>query len=313
LTPAAPAGREASARAATPVDLLADDYLERAARLDPCDAARMAIGGPSDELTDYSREGGEARAELNRTIRRQLSAIDDGSVTAGMLREWLDARLAASDAGDDQYALRIIFGPVETIRGSFDNMARVTPDDWALVVSRLERVPAAVYSVRSGVERARADGRVEPRRQALAVASQCETFAGPAGGAGWFATLADECRRFIGRGPLPDAAERAAFDAAGAYRELGAWLRTDYAPVAAEADGVGPERYARAARIALGADLDPAEAYAWGWDELHRLARRSPGWARPSSPGRRSSPSKPPSTSRPRWKAPRPGGRGCRS
>ena len=259
------------ARPATPVEALADDYLERLSALDRCSAARMAIGGPSDELTDYSRQGEEARGELHLRTGRDLDAVDDGSTTARMLREWVDARVAASAAGDDQYLVRIIGGPVEGIRSTFDNMARVTTGDWELIVSRLGKVPAAIASARSGIECARAAGRIEPRRQVLAVAEQCDIFGGSGNGSGWFATLAEECRHTVCTGPLPDAADRAALDAAVAYRDLGTWLRADYAPVAADSDGVGPERYARAARIVLGAELDSAEAYAWGWQELHRL------------------------------------------
>ena len=69
------------------------------------------------------------------------------------------------------------------------------------------------------------------------------------------------------------------------YRELARYLREDYAPGAAERDGVGAERYAVAARIGLGADIDLTEAYEWGWAELARIedelateaARVSPG------------------------------------
>src|SRR5690606_1610068 len=53
--------------------------------------------------------------------------------------------------------------------------------------------------------------------------------------------------------------------------ETARFLREEYAPAAARADGVGAERYALAARQALGADLDPVEAYAWGWEELRRI------------------------------------------
>ena len=240
--PAAPA-----TPGATPVEALADDYLERSSLLDPCNAARMAIGGPSDELTDYSRQGEEARGELDLATRRDLDAIDDGSTTACMLREWLDARVAAFTAGDDQYLVRIIGGPVEGIRSAFDNMAKATTDDWELIVSRLGKVPGAIGSARSGIEGARAGGRVEARRQVLAVAAQCDTFGGSDGGGGWFATLAEECRRVVPTGPLLAAADRAAGAAAAAYRDLGAWLRTDYAPLATDSDGVGPERYGRAA------------------------------------------------------------------
>jgi uncharacterized protein (DUF885 family) len=68
-----------------------------------------------------------------------------------------------------------------------------------------------------------------------------------------------------------DAFRAAAADADAAYAAMAAWLRDDYARRAADADAAGPERYALAARLYLGAELDPEEAYAWGWEEVHRL------------------------------------------
>ena len=55
------------------------------------------------------------------------------------------------------------------------------------------------------------------------------------------------------------------------YAEIARYLRADYAPRAADADAVGAERYAVAARLSLGADLDLTEAYQWGWAELRRI------------------------------------------
>jgi uncharacterized protein (DUF885 family) len=63
----------------------------------------------------------------------------------------------------------------------------------------------------------------------------------------------------------------AAEAAHGAFADTARWLREDYAPRAAQVDGVGPERYALYVREELGADLDPVESYEWGWAELHRI------------------------------------------
>ena len=49
------------------------------------------------------------------------------------------------------------------------------------------------------------------------------------------------------------------------------YLRTEYAPNAAEADGVGRDQYVRDAQIFLGLRIDPDEVYAWGWEEVDRL------------------------------------------
>jgi len=74
-----------------------------------------------------------------------------------------------------------------------------------------------------------------------------------------------------GDGPLAGELAQAAAAASQGYAETARYLREDYAPRAVEADGVGAERYAVAARLSLGADIDLAEAYDWGWAELARI------------------------------------------
>ena len=69
------------------------------------------------------------------------------------------------------------------------------------------------------------------------------------------------------RGEL-DAAARAA---TAATAGLADFLRHDLLPLARDSDACGPEVHARAARYFLGAAVDPAEAYAWSWDEIARL------------------------------------------
>ncbi|WP_188306812.1 DUF885 domain-containing protein, partial [Streptomyces sp. CBMA123] len=68
--------------------------------------------------------------------------------------------------------------------------------------------------------------------------------------------------------PELDAAAERATVAAAAFRD---WLNDTYLPAAdGTPDAVGRERYLRSARWANGADIDPAEAYAWAWEEFHR-------------------------------------------
>ena len=74
-----------------------------------------------------------------------------------------------------------------------------------------------------------------------------------------------------GEGPLAGRLAAAAEAAHAGYAETARYLRTDYAPRASASDAVGAERYAVAARLCLGADINPVEAYVWGWEELHRI------------------------------------------
>ena len=52
---------------------------------------------------------------------------------------------------------------------------------------------------------------------------------------------------------------------------MATWLRDTYAPAATERDAVGAERYRLQSRLFCGIDLDLAETYDWGWEELYRI------------------------------------------
>src|SRR3954452_16609585 len=155
----------------SPVDALADAHLAHMAQLDPCSASRMSIGGSETELTDYSPAGVDARADQLRQTKAELDALtvnNGDAVTAHLLAERVTSALAQHDAGDVLGLLGTINGPVGAIRSSFDNMPRSSDADWDVIASRLEKVPAALASVRGGVEAAIAASRPPVRRQALA-------------------------------------------------------------------------------------------------------------------------------------------------
>ncbi|MGH3682144.1 MAG: DUF885 domain-containing protein, partial [Natronosporangium sp.] len=106
-------------------------------------------------------------------------------------------------------------------------------------------------------------GLLAARRQAVEAAKQAQRYADTAS----FQPVLDRYRD----GPLRDDLAAAVAAAHAGYAETARWLADEYAPRAAEADGVGPERYAVASRLALGAEIDLTDAYAWGWAELRRL------------------------------------------
>src|SRR4051795_10678294 len=179
----------------SPVDALADAHLAQMAQLDPCSASRMSIGGSETELTDYSPAGVEARAELLRQTLTELDALTPAgadAVTAHLLAERLTSALAQHEAGDTLGLLGTINGPVAAIRSSFDNMPRSSDDDWDVIAARLEKVPAALRSVRAGVEATIAASRPPVHRQVLATIEQCRVWAGEPGSGGWFAGLAEQ-------------------------------------------------------------------------------------------------------------------------
>jgi uncharacterized protein (DUF885 family) len=251
---------------------VADQYLAREAELDPISATFKGLLGHDRELTDFSPDGIAARTESARQARDGLHAATvsdpDERRCRDLLAERLDVRLALDDQGEPYRCLNILHSPVQVPRQVFDLMPRESDEDWEIIADRMERIPETLAGLEITLLEGLRRKLVAARRQAEACATQAATWAGSGVAAPFFADLVGS----YGREPtlrrrLDDAAERAT----AAYGALATFLQTSYAPEAGEIDAVGPERYALAARSALGASIDPAEVYAWGWQELYRL------------------------------------------
>jgi uncharacterized protein (DUF885 family) len=139
----------------------------------------------------------------------------------------------------------------------FDLMPRDDDEDWEVIATRLEKVPASLRGLRSSLEVAVARGLLPARRQALACAAQSAAWAGLSGTGPFFASLAD---RYTGSDEALRRRLASASDLAGAaYAVTSQWLRDVLAPAAPERDAVGRDRYELAARQHLGAGIDPLE------------------------------------------------------
>ena len=185
----------------------------------------------------------------------------------GFLIDFAGGELGIIEAGERERSLSIIVGPAASTRSVFDLMDRSTPEAWETIAARLGNVAGAMAGYRESLEAGLAHDRPAARRQALAVADQCATWAATARAA------AGSARSWpsYGDGPLRGHLDTAARQAAAAYGELAGWLRGTYASRATETDASGEERYKVWSEYLLGTDLDIDEAYAWGWEELSRL------------------------------------------
>ena len=253
---------------------LADEYVARAAALDPVAASLRGLVGFEHQLTDYSPDGLSGRVELDRTTLRTAENLDaDGDersrVTREFLTERLGVQLALHEAGETLRSLNVLASPPQLVRRAFDLMATTDAQGWEAVADRLHQVPAALQGWRESLQLGVSQGTVAARRQALAVADQALAWGGD-GGTSFFDGLVG--RRSADLAPaLHTRLEEGAGVAADAYRQVGQWLRDDYARAAAATDGVGARRYALAAQAYNGIELDLGETYAWGWDELRRI------------------------------------------
>jgi uncharacterized protein (DUF885 family) len=265
----------------TPIFALCDGFVQRTCELDPIVATFRGVPGNFAPGTDYRPEGYAARADLIRDTLRQLAGLtptgEPDRLAAVHLRERLEAELAWHDTGEPLRNVRAPFGMLQMLRNSVDLLPTGDDDQWRAVAARIAAVPQMLSGWRTSLAAGADRGLVAARRQAVEAAEQARRYADAA----TFQPVVDAHRD----GPLRGELAAAAAAAHTGYAETARWLAQEYAPRAAEADGVGPERFAVASRLSLGADLDPADSYAWGWEELRRLERELAAEAERVLPG----------------------------
>jgi uncharacterized protein (DUF885 family) len=267
---------------------LAVRYVDRSAVLDPVTATSRGVMGHDAEMTDYSPDGNAARASLDRDTLAELSRLrpagDADRIAAEVMRERLQVAIERDEAGERLRDLRVIGSPFQAIREVFDLMARATEQDWEVVAARMERVPGALRSFEAGLREGIDRGVLAARRQALACAEQGSVWSGHKGPA-FFPTLVANNAAGTANVKLQRRLDSAAAKATEAYAQTARFLREEYAPRALPKDAVGAERYQLGARAFLGADIDLADTYQWGWDELHRIEQRMATVANRIMPG----------------------------
>ncbi|HXW45407.1 MAG TPA: DUF885 domain-containing protein [Streptosporangiaceae bacterium] len=253
------------------IDLIADQYVDRAAALDPLLATYAGIAGHDDELPDLSQDGFAARAELDRSTLAALEAAQAPGLREQVARAAMQERLGLAaecyDAGDTTSQLNVMASWVQYVREVFDVMPTEGEQAAVNVARRMAAVPAAYGQLAGTLLGAARAGRPPARLQVEEVAKQCAAWAKP--GESFYADLVEQLTAVPGslRGDLEHAAEQAS----AATAELGAFLTRELLPLARQKDACGREVYSRALRYFLGATVDLQEAYASGWEEIGRI------------------------------------------
>ncbi|MDF3291844.1 DUF885 domain-containing protein [Streptomyces silvisoli] len=252
---------------------IADAYVDALAELDPLTGLYLGLNPGDDRLPDFSPAGFDALADLSRRTLAELDAAEEAGGSrdeaerrcARLLRERLTAGLAVHDAGERLRWISNLSSPVHSVREAFTLMPTKTEADWTAVAGRLRNVPEALSGYRASLEAGLAQGLPGGPRQVATVIEQLTEWTGDE--RSWFAELVATGPQAL-RGELDTSAAKAT----AAVAELRDWLRDSYAPaVQGTADPVGRDRYALWVREWTGADLDLDEAYAWGWQEFHRI------------------------------------------
>ena len=265
-------------RTPTPVDAIADAYLDDWAALDPSMATYFGIAGHDDRLPEMTPDWYQARSDLRRRALAALASAEPGDVndriTVAAMREQLGVEEELRAAGVEESDLKNIASPLQIIRDTFDLTPSATVADWETVAARLAAVPAAVGAYVSSLRFAADRGSVRPARQVRAGIEQSRDNVGPDG---FFQTFARDARTADGA-DLPESlrgdVQRAGAQAAEAYEQLAAYLADELMPQAPERDAVGRELYGIYSRSFLGSSVDLAETYQWGQEELSRITHQ---------------------------------------
>src|ERR1700678_2811936 len=163
------------------IDSIAEDYVERAAALDPALATFAGIAGHDDELPDLSADGFAERAELDRSTLADLDAAEAPGVREQAARAAMRERLALAveryDAGDTTSSLNTINSWVQRVREVFDQMPTEGEEAAANIAKRMAAVPRAYRQLSATLLEAAKNGRCAARRQVEEVAGQCAAWA----------------------------------------------------------------------------------------------------------------------------------------
>lgn len=270
-----------SGRTPTAVDAAAERHLARFAALDPCAATEMGLAGYDDQITDYSPDGVRARAELARSTLAEVAALEPADdvdvVTLAALRERLGTQVELHEAGLDVGELNNIASPLQTMRDVFDLMSADTEEDWALISTRLSRLPDRVAGYAEALRTA-ANGPQPPAirqvRRGIEQAGQIQRL---------FVEMATDA-------PVHDPTLRAellrhARAAAAAYQGLATALAEEIAPRARTRDACGRDAYRLFSRWFLGAAVDLEETYEWGLELLKSIQAEQESTANQLYPG----------------------------
>lgn len=258
---------DTSPRSSSPLDALADAYVEEVARRDPFAATTLGISGHDAEVTDYSPAASAERTDAARELLARIAEVPDAdatdAVTRAALQERLGLEIELAERRLDASAVNNLASTLQ-LRDVFDLMPTDTAEDWEVISERLAGVPRSLAGWAESLREAADHGVVSARRQLRLGAEQARGYAAEDG---FFATFAASA---VGDEAQRARAAEAARSAAQGYRDIADVLESlvDRAP---EADAVGRETYALCSRVFLGTEVDLEETYAWGIEELGRI------------------------------------------
>ena len=275
-------------RTPTPIDTIADAWVDTLAEHDPTLATYIGRFEHNGRFGDYSPEGAEALRSDARATRSALDAAEpvdaiDTVTKMDLVRE-LDLMIEQHEAKTHLRDLNVIASPAQDIRSTFDLMPTATVDDWSTISERMKALPAAIDGYVATLRRGIAEGVVPARRQVSEVVTQIARYTADNG---FFAEFVGDAAPEEGQLPASLARDLStnANAARVAYDALASFLSSELAPAAGKTDAVGREMYALHSRRFLGAEIDLDETYEWGVEELARMVAEQEAIANEILPG----------------------------
>ena len=253
-----------------PIYELSSEIVDDLARTFPDLATELGIAGHDDSWTDFSPDGAQEALRLLRNLRSRVDALPPPRTDWERLAIELAKTTLAEEAQwfehlDHMRDLNSMASALQGIREVWDHMGRDSAEEWTNIIYRLERLPAALDGYRASLDEGRRRGMAVAERQVRAAVEQCR-FSASADSR--YSKMLDEFETTPLGGALRSRLESAVTEARRSFDEFADYLAGDYAIDAAEKDGVGRERYVRAAYEFLGSTIDPLETYEWGWEQV---------------------------------------------
>ncbi|MFJ4038769.1 DUF885 domain-containing protein [Microbacterium sp. NPDC090007] len=277
-----------SSRTPTPIDTIADAWVDTLAEREPTLATYIGRFEHNGRFGDYSPEGADALIGDARSTRAALEAAEpvdeiDTVTQMDLVRE-LDLMIEQHEAQTHLRDLNVIASPAQDIRSTFDLMPTSTVADWATIAERMKALPGAIDGYVQTLRRGIAEGVVPARRQVSEVVTQIARYTSDTG---FFAEFVGDAAPDEGQLPASLARDLAENSNAArlAYDGLAAFLSGELAPAAGDVDAVGREMYALHSRRFLGAEIDLDETYEWGVEELARMVAEQEAIANEILPG----------------------------
>lgn len=256
-----------------PIYQLSSAIVDELAETFPDVATELGVSGHDDRWTDRSPEGA---ADALRTLRGLQARVD---ALPGPETEWdrlaielargtLAEEISKIEHDDHLRDLNSMASSLQSMREIWDHMGRENQEHWTNIALRLERLPDALDGYRASLDAGRRQGMAVAVRQVDAGIEQCRVSASDTSR---LTTMLDDYRQATGTGLLQSRLDAGVAAARQAFSDFGDYLSDVYRPDAAIPDGVGPERYVRAAYEFLGTNIDPIAAYEWGWEQVAEI------------------------------------------